>query len=299
MATTRWSTAAGSDELLGEGGNDLLIATQLCEGDRLDGGEGRDNASWAKLGRCPPASASTPASTRGSPGKSVPKTRSNARPASRPTTLVGIEDLEGSPRSDVLYGDAGPNQLLGHTGEDTYYAGAGEDQILANSGSRDAVIDCGADFDSAIVDLPAVGDPDPDRMRAGQRRRAGRIRRTTRTPAPVPPVSVAAGPVAPTPAKPKPDRTPPQTKLLRRPPALLRVAPRHRAVATFRFAASERSHFECKLDAKPFHACRSPYRARLAPGRHTFRVYAVDAAGNRDRTPAVVHLRVVARRAGR
>jgi len=63
----------------------------------------------------------------------------------------------------------------------------------------------------------------------------------------------------------------------------------------FRFAASERARFECKLDAKPFRRCRSPLRARLAVGRHVFRVVAIDAAGNRDKTPALVKVQVRAR----
>jgi Ca2+-binding RTX toxin-like protein len=284
----------GRDELFGEGGNDLLIATQLCEGDRLDGGEGRDNASWAKLAALPSGLGVDARLDQGIAGEIGPENQVKCPAGKSPDSLFGIEDLEGSPRSDVLYGDAGPNQLLGHTGEDTYYAGAGEDQILANSGSRDAVIDCGADLDSAIVDLPAVGDPTPIECEQVNGAAVGEYELPPEPPAPV--TTVMPPPVVPTP---KPDRTPPRTKLLRHPPALLRVGPRHRAVATFRFAASEPSHFECKLDAKPFHACRSPYRARLAPGRHTFRVYAIDAAGNRDRSPAVVHLRVVARRAGR
>lgn len=102
-------------------------------------------------------------------------------------------------------------------------------------------------------------------------------------------------PLATTPPKPMPDRTPPRTELLRHPPALLRVAPRHRAAVVFRFAASERSRFECRPDAKPYRRCGSPFRAHLAIGRHVFRVFAIDAAGNRDRTPALFHVRVVAR----
>jgi len=33
-------------------------------------------------------------------------------------------------------------------------------------------------------------------------------------------------------------------------------------------------------------------RAKLRPGRHTFRVFAIDAAGNRDKTPALVRISV-------
>ncbi len=49
--------------------------------------------------------------------------------------------------------------------------------------------------------------------------------------------------------KPKPDRTPPRTKLLGHPAKTFRAARGKRAAVAIRFAASERSHFECKLDA--------------------------------------------------
>jgi hypothetical protein len=42
------------------------------------------------------------------------------------------------------------------------------------------------------------------------------------------------------------------------------------------------SSFECKLDKTPWRACASPETVRgLAPGKHVFRVRAIDAAGNR------------------
>jgi hypothetical protein len=52
---------------------------------------------------------------------------------------------------------------------------------------------------------------------------------------------------------------------------------------TFKFTSNEAgSTFLCKLDAKPFLACASPYtpKAALSNGPHTFAVRAVDAAGN-------------------
>jgi CSLREA domain-containing protein len=65
--------------------------------------------------------------------------------------------------------------------------------------------------------------------------------------------------------------------------------------ATFRFGSSEAgSRFECKLDRSPFRGCGSPERYRsLRPGRHVFRVRAIDAAGNVDATPARRRWRVV------
>jgi hypothetical protein len=58
--------------------------------------------------------------------------------------------------------------------------------------------------------------------------------------------------------------------------------------ALFQFVSSEtRSRFQCGLDAGPFLTCASPKNyAGLGPGTHTFRVRAVDRAGNVDPSPA-------------
>jgi len=58
--------------------------------------------------------------------------------------------------------------------------------------------------------------------------------------------------------------------------------------ATFKFASSEKgSTFQCKLDKKKFKPCKSPktYK-KLKPGKHVFKVRAIDKAGNVDPTPA-------------
>jgi hypothetical protein len=53
------------------------------------------------------------------------------------------------------------------------------------------------------------------------------------------------------------------------------------------------SRFQCKLDARKVSGCRSPQRyGRLEPGRHTFKAWATDAAGNKDPTPAKRSFRV-------
>jgi Ca2+-binding RTX toxin-like protein len=289
----------GADLLDGGEGSDLFLSVSICDGETIAGGASiggdRDNASWAKLaGSGVDARLDLDAVGEIGPGEAPVCAGGGSL-----DHLEGIEDLEGSEGSDVLYGDEGVNQLLGHRGEDTYRALGGDDSIFANSGSRDAVIDCGEGDDSAVIDLAAVGDPAPiscERVREG---RADELEKEIEEPIPAPVTAPPAPPAVTTPpavTKPKPDRTPPRTKLLRHPAKLLRVAPRHRAAVVLRFAASERSRFECKVDARPYRRCHSPLRVRLAPGAHALRVFAIDAAGNRDRTSALFRLRVVTAR---
>jgi DNA-directed RNA polymerase specialized sigma24 family protein len=60
------------------------------------------------------------------------------------------------------------------------------------------------------------------------------------------------------------------------------------AVATFEFSSNETgATLECSLDGAAFSSCASPKTyTGLRKGKHTFRVRAVDGAGNTDPTPA-------------
>jgi calcineurin-like phosphoesterase family protein/PASTA domain-containing protein/Big-like domain-containing protein len=80
-----------------------------------------------------------------------------------------------------------------------------------------------------------------------------------------------------------PDTSPPDTTLESGPSGTM--SSRN---ASFTFSATEPgSTFECSLDAAAFTACSSPRAySSLTPGVHTFAVRAVDAAGNRDGSPA-------------
>jgi hypothetical protein len=80
----------------------------------------------------------------------------------------------------------------------------------------------------------------------------------------------------------EPDTTAPETTIVAGPKARSRSR-----TARFRFVASELSPFRCKLDRRRARGCRSPrvYR-HLKAGRHVFRVWAFDAAGNREARPA-------------
>jgi hypothetical protein len=74
------------------------------------------------------------------------------------------------------------------------------------------------------------------------------------------------------------------------PQTTIESAPRATTAAgavSFRFSASERATFQCRLDRAAFSPCTSPAAySRLARGRHRFSVRAVDSAGNVDATPA-------------
>jgi hypothetical protein len=99
---------------------------------------------------------------------------------------------------------------------------------------------------------------------------------------PVPVTSSGEGGVPP-PAPVTGDTAPPDTKIFKR---LQKGLP---PVWTFRFHSTEPgSTFRCKLDKRPATPCAATKRLRgLSPGRHVLKVFAIDAAGNTDPTPAV------------
>ncbi|TMK56186.1 MAG: CSLREA domain-containing protein [Actinobacteria bacterium] len=73
------------------------------------------------------------------------------------------------------------------------------------------------------------------------------------------------------------------TKILKGPPKKTK-----KRTAKFKFSSTEAgSTFQCKLDRKPFKPCASPKKyKRLKPGKHVFKVRAIDKGGNVDPTPA-------------
>jgi Ca2+-binding RTX toxin-like protein len=273
----------GADQLFGGEGNDLFLSNSVCDGNLLSGGPGRDNASWARFDEG--VGVNLGSGQAGRPGAGATPSCGGGGLDS----LGEIEDLEGSDSADVFYGDAGPNQLLGHKGPDVYVAGAGADSILANSGDADPVIDCGDDIDRALVDFAEYGDAVPVNCEAVREAAPNSFQLLPDFPIPTPP------PPSPPAVKVKPavrDRTPPRTRILARPRAVLTTS-KARARAVFRFASNERgSSFRCKLDRKPYRPCVSPRIYRLGRGRHTVRIFAIDRSGNVDRTPALLSLRV-------
>lgn len=86
-----------------------------------------------------------------------------------------------------------------------------------------------------------------------------------------------------------PDTDPPQTTITKKP-----KASSSNRTPTFEFRSDEAgSTFTCELDGRT-RGCDSPYKTkRLAFGNHRFKVYATDAAGNDDETPAKDSFEVV------
>jgi Ca2+-binding RTX toxin-like protein len=275
----------GADQLHAGAGEDLFVSNAVCDGDLLDGGSERDNANWANFEPGVAIDLSQQAAgligAQGEPHCASPGLL---------TVLQAVEDVEGTKLGDNLVGDGGDNQLLGRIGSDNFLAGAGNDLILANSGDPDPTVDCGEGFDTALVDFAPIVDGPPVACESVEERAPNSFRPpdTPTGPEPEPPVAEAPPP----PPKPQPDRTPPATRLRHHPPTLLLASGSRRRVS-FAFAASEPgASFRCKLDRQPWRPCRSPRAYLVRTGRHAFRVYAIDAAGNRDRTPAQFRFRV-------
>jgi Ca2+-binding RTX toxin-like protein len=285
----------GADQRFGGAGNDLFLSVSICDGDLIAGEGDRDNASWARL-EGEAVGANLGLGKAGEPGGGgLPGCASGSL-----DSLQEIEDLEGSAAGDSFYGDAGPNQLLGHRGPDVYSAAAGNDTILANSGAvelndADPLIDCGADVDRALVDHPQYGaDAVPVNCEVVVEADPNSFQLLPDFPVLTPPPLGATPIVVPQVRAPR-DRTPPRTKITARPRAVLTTSRARRRVA-LRFAASEiGSTFRCKLDRQAYRPCASPRVYLLKPGRHAVRVVAVDPAGNADRTPALVRVRILRR----
>ena len=89
-------------------------------------------------------------------------------------------------------------------------------------------------------------------------------------------------------SRPALDTTAPDTRLRKK------ISRRRGGVAIFRLRSTEAgSSLACKLDSRPFSKCGAVVRYRaLKPGRHIFEARAIDAAGNADPKPLIVHFRI-------
>ncbi len=292
----------GADQLHAGAGEDLFISNAVCNGDFLDGGGDRDNANWANFG-----SGVTIDMAQHVAGLIGPQGEARCNNANELTSLQAIEDIEATNGADNLIGDDGPNQLLGRDGPDNFFAGAGNDLLLVNSGDSDGTVDCGEGFDTALIDFAPIVDGPPVGCESVEERAPNSFRppdtppepepepEPETPPPPTPPEAETKSPPQPQePNPPRADRTPPVTQLRRHPAGLLLASGKGRRVS-FIFASEPGASFHCKLDSRPWRICRSPRTYLVPPGRHIFRVFAIDAAGNRDRSPATFGFRVRSR----
>jgi hypothetical protein len=85
------------------------------------------------------------------------------------------------------------------------------------------------------------------------------------------------------------DRTAPETTLGKHPKKKTTSKK-----AKFTFTSSEAGTFQCKVDKKKAKPCTSPFKVKAKRlGKHKFSVFAVDAAGNVDASPATYKWKVV------
>ena len=151
-------------ELHGGPGSDLLIAS-VCAGQDVDGGGGIDSVSFARQLYLP----GVEAEIGGIAGLAPVTHGKHPTPGGCPTEFSllptyirnSIESIEGSPKDDVLIGNAARNILLGRggddrvlgqggddflvggTGRDELLGGPGPDRLYARDGVRDKGVDCG------------------------------------------------------------------------------------------------------------------------------------------------------------
>jgi hypothetical protein len=211
------------------------------------------------------------------------------------TTLVSTGPAGGNGpfQADFLKASADGRRVFFYTDEslvagDTdsvrdVYERSGGDTTLLSTGTSDANVGFAVDFGDASADgtLMFFGTQEP------------LVPEDTDTRSDVYEASISAPPADPDEPVPDdhhdppvltPDSTAPNTKITRRPHNRTR-----KPVARFGFTSTEAgSSFQCKVDRKRFVPCTSPRRFRARTGRrHTFRVRAIDAAGNVDATPAL------------
>jgi hypothetical protein len=87
------------------------------------------------------------------------------------------------------------------------------------------------------------------------------------------------------------DATAPQATFTKQPPRRVKTR-KKKAKVTYAFAAEPGATFRCSLDGAAFAACPATVTYKVKPGKHTFQVVAVDAAGNVQAAPTTSTFKV-------
>jgi hypothetical protein len=144
---------AGDDALRGDGGKPAS--------DVLDGGEGRDSASWSGH-RVPVSVDLADPGPDGAAGEGDAlngiENLTGGRAGDRLAGDGGKNALSGGPGDDVLVGRAGPDELDGGHGDNRLIGGAGND-VLDSTGKHD-VVSAGPGRDFISLNLGGARAPD-------------------------------------------------------------------------------------------------------------------------------------------
>jgi Ca2+-binding RTX toxin-like protein len=123
----------GDDFIQGGLGNDLIVSTDTCSGDYLNGSQegvvdgAQNSASWAQL-QGSGVAANIESNIAGNAYSGGVKCSFGSL-----TTIVAFADLEGSEQSDVLIGSNAPNGILGRDGPDSMSGLAGNDFLYGRN----------------------------------------------------------------------------------------------------------------------------------------------------------------------
>jgi Ca2+-binding RTX toxin-like protein len=147
----------GGDTIVGGSGNDVLNG-QNGSGDTIDAGLGND-AIDGGTGSDDTVSYASSISSAASDGVSVDLGAGTASAIGTNDaghdTVVGLENVTGSPFSDSLAGDPGANTLLGSGGNDSFGFSGGGDTFDGGTGTNSA--DFSADTSGIALDLSVAG----------------------------------------------------------------------------------------------------------------------------------------------
>ncbi len=282
----------GADQLHAGAGEDLFISNAVCDGDLLDGGDDRDNANWANF-----KSGVTIDMAQHVAGLIGPQGEARCNNTERTDEPAGDRGHRGHQRRrqpdrrQRAQPAAGPGRARQLLRRRRQRPAAGQLRRL-----RRRIVDCGEGFDTALIDFAPIVDGPPVGCESVEERAPNSFRPPDTPPDPEP---ESAGDRSLPLHRPGSRRNP--TGRRRRPACAITrrrcSSPRARAAASPSPSPppSLEPSFHCKLDGQPWRICRSPRAYLVPPGRHVFRVFAIDAAGNRDRSPAIFGFRVRSR----